>query len=70
MMLAAYTAPKTPAVALQPNVSVAVVRNVVAPAPLIHQASFSPRAARDLGTDAALAGGEVLVSGFHKVALR
>lgn len=70
MMLAAYTAPKTPAVALQPNVSVAVVRNVVAPAPLIHQASFSPRAARDLGTDAALAGGEVLTSGFHKVALR
>lgn len=70
VMLAAYAAPKTPAVAMQPNVTVAVARNVVAPVPQIHQASFSPRAARDLGTDAALAGGEVLATGFHKVALR
>jgi hypothetical protein len=70
VMLAAYAAPRAPTVALQPNVNVAVVRDVVVATPLMHQASYSPRTAHDLGTDAALAGGEILATGFHKVALR
>ncbi len=70
IMLAAYAAPRGPAAPLQPNVSVAVVRDVVAAVPMVQKANYSPRAARDLGTDAALAGGKVLATAFHKVALR
>ncbi len=72
VMLAAYAAPRAPSAALQPavNVNVAVVRDAVAIVPYMHNASYSPRAPRDLSTDAALAGGKVLATGFRKVALR
>ena len=69
-MLASYAAPRptpsTPPVAA----TVAVVRDALAPATLVRRASFTPRAARDLGTDAALAGRGGMAPGFQTVALR
>lgn len=92
VMLASYAAPKAPpaaalaaaaaaaAPAASPNTVATVVRDAPQPIPVVRQASFTPRIARDLGTDATLAGGSVaaertpIVSAmpvsFRKVALR
>ncbi len=64
VMLASYAAQSTPPVTVD-----TVVRDAPQPVPVLRQASFVPRVARDLGADAALADATGL-PGFRKVALR
>lgn len=71
VLLASYAAPSRAAAATTVATVAAVVRNAAPVAPVLRQASFAPRAARDLETDAALAGGVTTVeASFRKVALR
>lgn len=77
VMLASYAAPAATAAAPVATVA-AVERDAPTPAPAVHRASFAPRVARDLGTDAALAGAAALPAtkvaaievGYQRIALR
>ncbi|MBV8970833.1 MAG: hypothetical protein JO290_00920 [Sphingomonadaceae bacterium] len=55
VQLASYAAPAAPAAAAPVSVA-AVVRDAPPPPPVLRHATFAPRAARDLGTDAVAAG--------------
>ncbi len=73
VQLASYAAPAAAPAA--PTTVQTVVRDAPAPVPELHRATFAPRAARDLGTDAVLAGagagGAATVEvSFHKAPLR
>ncbi len=80
VMLASYAAPAAPTApsatpSAAPATVATVVRDAPQPAPVLRQASFRPRVARDLGTDAALAGTTAQLPAampvaFRKVALR
>ena len=82
VQLASYAVPgaaPAPAASAPPAATVAVVRDAPVPVPALRQASFGARVARDLGTDAALAGGvaamqagpaAALQVGYQKIALR
>ncbi len=71
VMLASYAAPRTGAAAATPTATAAVVRDAPTPLPAVRQVGFGARAARDLGTDAALAGGAAAIQvGYRKIALR
>lgn len=76
-MLASYAAP-APTPAASVAAVAAVERDAPAVAPEVRQASFAPRVARDLGTDAALAGAvaprdrrvATIQVGYQKIVLR
>lgn len=60
VQLASYAAPTAPAAAPGPAAPATVqtvVRDAPAPVPTLRRATFTPRAAADLGADAVLAGG-------------
>ncbi len=67
VMLAGYAA-----VPAGPTNFAAVVRDAPVPAAVLNRVNYAPRMARDLGTDATLAGaiGAAMPAGFHKVVLR
>ena len=79
VMLASYAAPAPVAAAPVATVA-AVVRDAPAPAPALRRVAFAPRIARDLGADAALAGGAAAAAhaaggaalqvSYQKIALR
>ncbi len=79
VQLASYAAPSAPVAPAPVATVAAVVRDAPEPAPALRRASFAPRVARDLGADAALAGGVTIAPtrvaaamqvSFQKIAVR
>ncbi len=70
VQLASYAVPRTTPAPTAPVATVAVMRDAPVTVPALRRASFLPKIARDLGTDAALAGGAGIVRvAYQKVTL-